>query len=317
MQWKERSDAFESAYEKLKAETGSGSSSGAGKLPSAPPASPSLTSKAAAAAAEIAALSSDNERLSEDNARLADEVASLRGVAARLFGMLRDYRAAAVAAVEGSAALGGEPIEGAAALGGEGDAASGGAPLPEFLRGSSGSAWEGSGWDPRPSHAPVLAALAAVRSRMAAAASKLAAPPPEKPATKDEGSAAAAATIAELEASLSERNGLVRSWEEYAAHWEARGREAERMNAEWEASFDELTEQYSRLALEHAEMSKAAGRRSPAAAPAAAPPPPPHPHAGASAVPPAHLPVHVPTPSTSASTSSAPALNDELDGSAI
>jgi hypothetical protein len=60
------------------------------------------------------------------------------------------------------------------------------------------------------------------------------------------------ATIAGLEATLADRSALVRQWEDYATHWETRARDAERLNGEWETSFDALQDQYSRLALEHA-----------------------------------------------------------------
>lgn len=51
-------------------------------------------------------------------------------------------------------------------------------------------------------------------------------------------------------AAIEERSRLVREWEGYASHWEGRGREAERLNGEWEKSFDELQVQVNTTAKE-------------------------------------------------------------------
>lgn len=55
------------------------------------------------------------------------------------------------------------------------------------------------------------------------------------------------------ETNLESRSKLVKEWEEYANHWESRGREAERMNGEWEAAFDKLQAEYTKLLTKHTE----------------------------------------------------------------
>ena len=53
--------------------------------------------------------------------------------------------------------------------------------------------------------------------------------------------------IAALESLLEARTRVVHDWEEFAAHWEARGREAERLNADWEKAFDALEREAKEL----------------------------------------------------------------------
>jgi hypothetical protein len=55
---------------------------------------------------------------------------------------------------------------------------------------------------------------------------------------------AAQELAAKHEKALEERALLVKEWEDYAVHWEKRGREAEKLNGEWEVAFSALQEQY-------------------------------------------------------------------------
>ena len=75
-------------------------------------------------------------------------------------------------------------------------------------------------------------------------------------ALESDRASASAAEVHRLTAAVEERSTLVRKWEEYAGHWEARGREAERLNVEWEAAFDALQAEYDKL---RAELQKRLG----------------------------------------------------------
>jgi trimeric autotransporter adhesin len=62
--------------------------------------------------------------------------------------------------------------------------------------------------------------------------------------------AKAAETRRQLEAQVEERSKLVRDWEFFAQHWETRGRDAEKLNAEWERSFESANRQTGAAAIE-------------------------------------------------------------------
>ena len=57
-------------------------------------------------------------------------------------------------------------------------------------------------------------------------------------------------TRRQLEAQVEERSKLVRDWEFFAQHWETRGRDAEKLNAEWERSFESANRQTGAAAIE-------------------------------------------------------------------
>ena len=70
----------------------------------------------------------------------------------------------------------------------------------------------------------------------------------------DAGTKASESKLAELRKNhdtlFEERSKLVRDWEQYASHWENRGREAERLNIEWEKSFDTQQQQLVNISKE-------------------------------------------------------------------
>lgn len=236
MQWKERSDTFEREFSKLKEEQ-SGAEGGH------------------AAGGSLSNTSTDQQQLLRHALRsLHNVVCSYAEVAASLCeAVLND-----AATKEPSAPAASNPFAlSEAAL-----------QLPRLFRGSSspsldsGSAQdtavlvkEAVGWDPTEKHGRLIASLLEAKAKLASKSSVK--PDSLKPPSASE---ADENSIDTLKQALSERNALLRSWEQYANHWENRGREAERLNEDWEQSFDALQMQYSNLALEHAELIRSKGK---------------------------------------------------------
>ena len=255
--WKSRSDAFEVAYEKLKAATSAVDTGAIVAAEAAAAAAGAAAAEATAAAAEAAA----------EAARHAQEATRLRLLVPPLVSALRDIHSEVSVVASVARASSGAPGENWAPVGavlapfttelttfqhGGGDA--GGGSLGEVLAVMSGvTSW-------------VQSSLSKARSALAQSEEAAAAREAEMAALQEtvrslQGAAAAAAeakaSSAAASTELAARTSLVREWEEYALHWEERGREAERVCAESEERA-EAAQQAAAAAVNEANVCRAA-----------------------------------------------------------